>query len=131
MSEQARTQLSDDGAQKLWQTLPAVSLRLQPSQVQNTHDCPSAEPPTEQCRTLPWAAASSASGMSSANTIHTMQPAAKPSASGSMALKAFTNMKLGTATSGCGRLHSIALHREKLLSDILRFHSTMQNHTQH
>ncbi len=54
----------------------------------------------------PW----SASGSNSANTIHTMHPAANPSAMGSSARKALTNIKAGTATSACGRLVRTALH---------------------
>mmetsp|Transcript_8665 Transcript_8665/g.26019 ORF Transcript_8665/g.26019 Transcript_8665/m.26019 type:complete len:370 (+) Transcript_8665:595-1704(+) len=53
---------------------------------------------------LAWEAPSRASGSSSANTIHTIHPAAKPSAMGSSALKALTNINAGTATSACGRL---------------------------
>jgi hypothetical protein len=42
-----------------------------------------------------------------------MQPAAKPSASGSSALKALTNMKLGTATAACGMLVSSDLQGQQ------------------
>ncbi len=41
--------------------------------------------------TCPWSAVSSASGMSSANTIHIMQPAANPSAMGSSPENVSTN----------------------------------------
>lgn len=41
--------------------------------------------------------------MSSAKTIHVMQPAAKPSARGSKKVKVSTNMKEGTASRGWGR----------------------------
>ena len=45
-----------------------------------------------------------ASGRSSRPTIHTMAPAAKPSAAGRTALNCSTNRNAGTARSGCGRL---------------------------
>ena len=53
--------------------------------------------------TLPCGASARESGMSSANTIQVMQPAANPRARGSKKVKVSTNMKEGTASRGWGR----------------------------
>lgn len=54
------------------------------------------------CCTLPWGASANASGSNSAKTIQTMQPAAKPRASGRRTRNASTNRNDGTATKGWG-----------------------------
>ena len=67
--------------------------------------------------TLPALESSRASGSSSANTIHSMQPAAKPSAIGSNDLKVSTNTKDGKASRGCGMDVKI-VHQKACRADI-------------
>ena len=70
---------------------------------------------TDSSRTLPCLASLRASGSSSAKTIHSMQPAAKPSARGRSWKKLSTNRKLGSATSGWGAAVN-SVHQKALLA---------------
>mmetsp|Transcript_19138 Transcript_19138/g.41286 ORF Transcript_19138/g.41286 Transcript_19138/m.41286 type:complete len:324 (+) Transcript_19138:2188-3159(+) len=90
----------------IWMGEARVPLGCSRVEMNMDRHCSQAAENVAAVATWPWSADSRASGMSSANAIQIMQPAAKPSARGSSAENVSTNTYEGTATMAWGKEQS-------------------------